>query len=81
MLEISKVMCHQGVYQGGHLGGVHIKYISRMMHVIHVLLLGFGDGQFSIDGLMQDCSNSSANALELLQSWAKPSTYLSKLLY
>ena len=26
-----------------------------------------------IDGLVQDCSNSSANALELLQSCAKPS--------
>ena len=26
-----------------------------------------------IDGLAQNCSNSSANALELLQSWAKPS--------
>ena len=26
------------------------------------------------DGLMQDCSNSIANALELLQSCTKPST-------
>ena len=26
-----------------------------------------------VDGLVQDCSNSSANALELLQSCAKPS--------
>ena len=25
-----------------------------------------------IDGLVQDCSNSTANALELLQSWTKP---------
>ena len=25
-----------------------------------------------IDGLMQDCSNSTANALELLQSCTKP---------
>ena len=81
MLEISKVMCHQGVYQGSHLGGAHIKYISRMMHVIHVLLFGFGARQFYIDGLTQDCSNSIANALELLQSCAKPSTYLSKLLH
>ena len=30
-----------------------------------------------IDGLVQDCSNSIANALELLQSGTKPSTYLS----
>ena len=28
-----------------------------------------------IDGLVQDCSNTSANALELLQSCTKPSIY------
>ena len=28
-----------------------------------------------IDGLVQDCSNSIANALELLQSCSKPSIY------
>ena len=28
-----------------------------------------------IDGLVQDCSNSIANALELLQSWTKPGIY------
>ena len=32
-------------------------------------------GADCIDGLAQDCSNSSANALELLQSWAKPSVW------
>ena len=31
--------------------------------------------QYHIDGLVQDCSNPSANALELLQSCTKPSTY------
>ena len=30
---------------------------------------------FDIVGLVQDCSNSSANALELLQSCTKPSIY------
>ena len=30
-------------------------------------------GYNQIDGLVQDCSNSIANALELLQSCAKPS--------
>ena len=29
--------------------------------------------RFEIGGLVQDCSNSSANALELLQSCSKPS--------
>ena len=28
-----------------------------------------------IDGLVQDCSNSIANAQELLQSWTKPSLW------
>ena len=28
-----------------------------------------------IDGLVQDCINSTDNALGLLQSYAKPSTY------
>ena len=28
---------------------------------------------YDIDGLVQDCSNSIANALELLQSCTKPS--------
>ena len=28
--------------------------------------------EYMFDGLVQDCSNSIANALELLQSWTKP---------
>ena len=28
-----------------------------------------------IDGLVQDCSNSIGNAMELLQSYTKPSLY------
>ena len=31
--------------------------------------------KMQIDGLMQDCSNSIANALELLQSCTKPPKY------
>ena len=34
-----------------------------------------------IDGLMQDCSNSIANALVLLQSYAKPSIFMFALEY
>ena len=30
-----------------------------------------------IDGFVHDCSNSIANALELLQSYTKPSVYQS----
>ena len=32
------------------------------------------------DGLVQDCSNSIANALELLQSCTKPSIYAFKVM-
>ena len=31
--------------------------------------------KLNIDGLVQDCSNSTANALELLQFCIKPSIY------
>ena len=34
--------------------------------------------QHDIDGLVQDCSNSIANALELLQSCTKPSIWYCK---
>ena len=33
---------------------------------------------FDIDGLVQDCSNSSGLAMELLQSCTKPSMYSSQ---
>ena len=47
-----------------------------------IMVYGLNDGHFTpckmtlqsymhIDGLVQDCSNSSANALELLQSCVK----------
>ena len=36
-----------------------------------------GPGDAFIDDLVQDCSNSIANALELLQSCTKPSIYVS----
>ena len=37
------------------------------------------ESNHNIDGLVQDCSNSIANALELLQSCTKPSTYIMPL--
>ena len=39
--------------------------IGRIYHTTEV----------DIDGLMQDCSNSIANALELMQSCTKPLIY------
>ena len=54
--------------------------------VYHILqqkyLLYYFDNEWYIyfDGLAQDCSNSTANALELLQFCSKPSIlYLSRL--
>ena len=37
------------------------------------LELCFYTGKKTFEGLVQDCSNSSANALELMQSCTKPS--------
>ena len=38
----------------------------------------FYQKKFHIDGLVQDCSNSSEFAMELLQSCTKPSIYIYK---
>ena len=52
--------------------GFGATYIRGM--TVTIFLVNWLD-PFHIDGLMQDCSNSIANALELLQSCAKPSIY------
>ena len=39
----------------------------------HAVESRYDTENFDIDGLVQDCSNSSALAMELLQSCAKPS--------
>ena len=41
------------------------------IHFVDIVNLHLSEGYS--DGLMQDCSNSIANTLELLQSCAKPS--------
>ena len=38
-------------------------------------------GQQQIDGLVQDCSNSSTLAMELLRSWAKPSRWSATIVF
>ena len=40
-----------------------------------MLILGAACSQHEMNGLVQDCSNSITNALELLQSCTKPSKY------
>ena len=48
----------------------------------HLNLISIGNLQYEyhIDGLVQACSNSIADALELLQSCAKPSIYYISML-
>ena len=66
--------------------GLKSIHISKMTPGIlyHIMLLQFSNyyhsdqinaGIHHIDSLAQDCSNSSALAMELLQSWAKTSIY------
>ena len=43
--------------------------ISQMINNVEISV-------FNIDGLVQDCSNSSELALELLQSCTEPSIYV-----
>ena len=54
-------------------------WISKWYVMTSVLpidrLRSYSIRQCNIDGLVQDCSNSIANALELLQSCTKPSTW------
>ena len=49
--------------------------ISSNLSDKHILFC-ICDLWFYFDGLVQDCSNSIADALELLQSCAKPYPYL-----
>ena len=47
----------------------------QMQNLKVITLLQFGLMLDDIDGQVQDCCNSIANALELLQSCTKPSIY------
>ena len=66
----------------GHIKGP-LRYISYFTKDIQVsstgdgifLVENCGISDIHVDGLAQDCSNSSALALELPQSWAKPSVF------
>ena len=47
-------------------------YYSKVLYTFKRWVFKFYD----IDGLVQDCSNSIAKAVELLQSYPKPSIYI-----
>ena len=49
------------------------KKSCKVWEKIYAAINGYNSSKFDIDGLVQDCSNSIANALELLQSCTKPS--------
>ena len=50
-------------------------YLKILSAKFHPFCWGLNMLTAQIDGLVQDCSNSIANALELLQSCTKPSKY------
>ena len=63
--------------------------VSTLVHVMSCCLIAsepvftyqsWGPAAVHFDGLVQDCSNSSALAMELLQSCTKPSIYLRAML-
>ena len=56
-----------------------LEYNPWIMHRVHALLCFVVVGY--TDGLAQDCSNSSALALELLQPCTKPWMYILGLLH
>ena len=49
---------------------MHAEDVRMLWNVEHVPFVVLG---LHVDGLVQDCCNSSALAVELLQSYAKPS--------
>ena len=52
------------------------------MNILYGILYKQFDGlEGYIEGLVQDCSNSSALEMELLQSCTKPSIYVYKCIY
>ena len=59
------------------LCGLKLKYYGRTRTVCGLLMawLLVSPGHHEIDGSMQDCSISSALAMEMLQSCTKPSKY------
>ena len=53
---------------------------SSFLHLILLVSDIFGSNIQYVDGLVQDCGNSSALAMELLQSCTKPLMYFCKIL-
>ena len=70
-----------------HIWGYTVIFLIHLKLVYEIYILSsislFNEDDMSchitvvddIDGLVQDCSNSTANALELMQSCTKPSIY------
>ena len=51
--------------------GMNVIYLHLLHFKIHIECMEHMMTEYHIDGLVQDCSNSSAIALELLQSCTK----------
>ena len=63
---INKIYIHTADYN--ELSQLYMSVLIQQMQKIQKLW----NGELHINGLVQDCSNSIANALELLQSCTKP---------
>ena len=72
LIRLSTVQ--QGDFPIVSLMGMLCYFICKLLKFV---LIGSSSNinETYIDGLVQDCSNSIANALELLQSCTKPSIY------
>ena len=55
------------------------KHAMILFYSLHMRLEFFNVNASYINGLVQDCSMSIANALEIVQYWTKPSIYFSSL--
>ena len=72
MSELSKV----NRPESGANGNVHMKFVKMEIKNPPPMKTHPTDFKVNIDDLVQDCSVSIANALEILQSCAKPSTWV-----
>ena len=57
-----------GLHPANERRMIHAKLKTKLEWQIHHLMIIYTHGQYHIDGLVQDCNNSIAATLELLQS-------------
>ena len=73
------IFIQENTYENGVYEMVSILSQPQWVNICHFFILHTTTEESYIVGLEQDCSNSIANALELLQSCTKPSIGISSL--